>query len=438
MEKVFEIQITDLKEKILNSSDLKKVELLEELGFLLIQHTNSRKEGLQCFFEILEEPYAKNNPKILTKIHYKIGHFFSSKFYDLENSLKHLFKSLKLAQETNDKKIEAATSSRIGINYTELKDYDGAINYLKNAIDCFNEIGEKEKTSYPLVSLGRIYIEIGDYEKALEITKSAFELAKNINDEKQLGTCLGNLGLIYFRLKNSQKAFSNYSSSLKIYRKINFQLGIASVLDNLGDFYQNEGNLAKALQSYEEALKIAEANDFVRLKRTLYRSLAKLYKKELNFEKALSFSEKLIEVKNKIFSEELAHRIAEQKINFEFEQKEKEKEIYRLKNIELVKLNEELEKTQEMLIETERLKMFFAMVITANHELNQPLSVLMGNIELLQCTANDKLSSKEKQCLERAIEATKNCSDILVKLRNIKEPKYKKYMDNLEMVDLNF
>ncbi|KAA3604635.1 MAG: hypothetical protein DWQ06_04115 [Calditrichaeota bacterium] len=435
MKNTLELEIIDLKEKISDSSDLKKIELLEELGLLLNENSLNPQEAIDCFLEILKTPYAQKHKNILAKTYYIIGFIFSTKLFDYAKSLKYLFESIKLARDANDKYTEGSALVKIGIDYINLKDYDEAIKHLTTSVKCFQDIDLK-KTSYPLASLGRVYIEIKNYEKALEFTKAAYEIAKKQNDPKQTGSYLANLGVISFDLGKTNEALSYYLESLKIYRKINFPIGMAGTLDNLADYYQSEGMIEKAFECYEEALEIAETNNFLGITKTLYESLAKLHKKEKNFEEALEFTEKLIDVKNRLFSEEMANKIGKLKIHFELEQKETENEIYKLRNVELVKLNDELHKAQEMLIESEKLKMFYAMVVTTNHELNQPLSVILGNLDLLRITANKKFSERETESLNNVYQATVKCCEILEKLRDIKTPKYKTYLQDVKMIDL--
>ncbi|MCD4817609.1 MAG: PAS domain-containing sensor histidine kinase, partial [Candidatus Cloacimonetes bacterium] len=66
--------------------------------------------------------------------------------------------------------------------------------------------------------------------------------------------------------------------------------------------------------------------------------------KQANYQKAYEYFKLYSEVKDSIFNEESSNKIAEMQTKYETEKKEKEAEISRLKNIELISANEQLEK----------------------------------------------------------------------------------------------
>lgn len=95
--------------------------------------------------------------------------------------------------------------------------------------------------------------------------------------------------------------------------------------------------------------------------------------------------------------------------------------------------------TQKMLIEIEKVKTYAATVLTANHEIKQPLTL----INLSLTAINRELNKDEirKDVLKKRIEfidgATKEIIKILSKLSEIKKPVITDYINNLKMVDIN-
>jgi len=91
-----------------------------------------------------------------------------------------------------------------------------------------------------------------------------------------------------------------------------------------------------------------------------------------------------------------------------------------------------------LLIELEKIKTFAATVLTANHEIKQPLTL----INLSTSAIKRELKKEEfsnKAILKRVgfIEtATKEIIEILDKLSSIKKPVFTEYLNNLNMVDL--
>lgn len=95
--------------------------------------------------------------------------------------------------------------------------------------------------------------------------------------------------------------------------------------------------------------------------------------------------------------------------------------------------------TNKFLIEIEKINIFAATVLTANHEIKQPLTLIN-----LSITAIRRELSKEELNLEsiekrvKFIEtATKEIISVLEKLTSIKKPIFTEYINNLKMIDIN-
>ncbi len=95
--------------------------------------------------------------------------------------------------------------------------------------------------------------------------------------------------------------------------------------------------------------------------------------------------------------------------------------------------------TNKFLIEIEKINTFAATVLTANHEIKQPLTLIN-----LSTTAIRRELSKEELNLEsiekrvKFIEtATKEIIAVLEKLTSIKKPVFTEYINNLKMIDIN-
>lgn len=99
---------------------------------------------------------------------------------------------------------------------------------------------------------------------------------------------------------------------------------------------------------------------------------------------------------------------------------------------------EEKKKLQEVLIKRKEMDTFHALVITANHEINQPLTVLSGNLELLEIMLKEKTSEKVTHSIKSAQTAAGKISKILKKLRSIEKPEYIDYYKKRMMININF
>ena len=96
---------------------------------------------------------------------------------------------------------------------------------------------------------------------------------------------------------------------------------------------------------------------------------------------------------------------------------------------------QKLSETQNEIIELEKKNSVLAMAITANHEINQPLMVIKGNIEMLEIQLAS-IESKHQKYLNRIHQSVERISDILERFKNINKVKVKDYAENNDMIDL--
>ena len=94
---------------------------------------------------------------------------------------------------------------------------------------------------------------------------------------------------------------------------------------------------------------------------------------------------------------------------------------------------------KKQVIESKKKEVLLAAVVTANHEINQPLTVILGNIEMLF----SKLRNRENlsdDYLDRKLESMINSIDkikiIVKKFTSVKDIYIKEYMVNTKMSDL--
>ena len=116
-----------------------------------------------------------------------------------------------------------------------------------------------------------------------------------------------------------------------------------------------------------------------------------------------------------------------------------EKEQLILQKIdELEVANSELKILKEKEIEAEQLRAINALVVTQNHEMNQPLSIVIGGIDLISMMyeSNKDVSFKELESqFEKIRLSARKIADLVKKTREIKEVKMKDYVHGTDMLD---
>lgn len=95
--------------------------------------------------------------------------------------------------------------------------------------------------------------------------------------------------------------------------------------------------------------------------------------------------------------------------------------------------------TNKFLIEIEKVNTFAATVLTANHEIKQPLTLInLSTTAIRRELAKEQLNLEAIEKRVKFIEsATKEIIAVLEKLTSIKKPVFTDYLNNLKMIDIN-
>lgn len=97
------------------------------------------------------------------------------------------------------------------------------------------------------------------------------------------------------------------------------------------------------------------------------------------------------------------------------------------------KAYQELKDTQNRLIKLEKKNAVLAMAITANHEVNQPLTIIKGNLEILHSKVEQESNKKYFLRIEESIQRIENLLKIF---RNIDDVKMTDYTEGTSMIDI--
>ena len=119
--------------------------------------------------------------------------------------------------------------------------------------------------------------------------------------------------------------------------------------------------------------------------------------------------------------------------------KAKEDMINKLKVVinQLEETNRKFNEAQKEIIAIEKSNTVLATIVAANHELNQPLMILQGNLDLLKYKIPNDILVQNNKYFKKMDEALARIVKILEKFQNIKDVEFVKYSDNTMMLDIN-
>lgn len=298
-------------------------------------------------------------------------------------SLENLFKSLGLYRRLGDREAEARTLNVIGLVYNKLGDFGNALEYLLQALPLHQELGDRVSEYRCRGNLGIIYAEHGnyttaleyydtclayeqsngdargqcrafnnigvtytlmkDYSRALESLMQGLVLLRKTDDKNGIGMALCNIAEAYIVLEDYNQAYVYATESLAIRENIGDKAGIAGSLICLGDLLTRTEQYNDALDYLQRALQYSRELDTAVSQYTTHEKLYVLYRKTGDTASALEHLEQFHAIRQRIYNDDNNRKLSALQTIHQVEAAKKEAEIHRLRNVELIGINEQLQ-----------------------------------------------------------------------------------------------
>ncbi|MBN1969105.1 MAG: tetratricopeptide repeat protein [Candidatus Delongbacteria bacterium] len=401
-------------EILYNSSDYRKAITLYEKSLDLKQFNfDSYNMIALCYRELADftnsikyfqtaYDIVKSNDNIMLKCQllYNLATVYDSieKYDDAEKILNEIIDLMKWSDKNSE--YFGMTYSTLSAIMRKIGRRERAYEYICKAIDIFDSQNLKSRLLFAYNNLGLLN-KSENYLASIEIFKKALTLAEELGDKRMVGVCLGNIAAAYREGKDFITAEKFILKSLNIF-------------DNL----ENKKYLIQ-----------------------IYRQLAILKMEQNDAKSTYEYFLKYIELYSEISNEKKNKEVELLKLKFETQKAEDEKEIFRLKNIELKNAVKLLEKANcdlkifnEKNIELERKNSVLAMSVTANHEINQPLATILGSISILSESLNSKLDNKELEMFNRIKKSAQNIANILKTYGEGRDFSFEDYYNKIKMI----
>ncbi|MGQ9806773.1 MAG: tetratricopeptide repeat-containing sensor histidine kinase [Chlorobiales bacterium] len=327
----------------------------------------------------------------LGRAHDRIGNYSLA----LEIHLKALdYLKVDYLKGKGDSKELAQVYSQIGAVHLHLNNFEKAIDCYFKALDVYDKQGNAKALSSIYNNLGVIFRKNGSYDEALGYLKKSLALAESQNEPTAVAYPLYHIGNVEKLKGNLKEAQACFQRGLKLLEGATDKYIICSHLSGIANVLYESGDFKKAILYHQKALKLGEESSAKEIIYEAHEGLYHCYKKQKKFSNALYHHECFLKVREEVFSEQSDKRIRTMQFEYDYKAAEQEAEIYRLKNIELVKANE--------------LKNEFLAI--AAHDLKSPLQTIMGFAELIK----EKLDRAE--LVSRQAESIFNASKRMLKL----------------------
>lgn len=252
-----------------------------------------------------------------------------------DQSLKYFFKSLEIKTNIDTNGSIYSTYNNIGTVYHEIDKYDQALEYYNKAVDACQENDNLLEIPNLLLNIGLLYKEKEDMEMALIYYEKSLVLSDKYGLKGEKGKGLLLIGSIYYELEGYEKAKLYNEESLDIFYAIKDKYNLTSALHNLGKTNYKIKNFKKAIYYLEESNEVSLLLNLKSKTSKNYKFLSLIYEELNEHNKSLIYFKNHITYKDSIYNEESHKRLI--KIQIEHEVKEKERDIEKLEQSEIVK-----------------------------------------------------------------------------------------------------
>ncbi len=444
--------------------------------------SNRFEDAIEFHYEVLQFAIEQEDVSLQARMYTGLG-ALHWQLREFEKSYEVLLKGKEACEATNDDEMLLNVLSNLALVQASINNYEQSLAYYRQAFALAEKLDDPDIIMTACLNLQGLYYNMGDYKRSRDFGEKGLKIARKEKNETAISGFVNNMGNIHTKLGEHEDALMCYQEALALlderYSKKNWlansYLNVGLALVNLKRHDEGEPYLLKAIQisklepklcqeslaraegnltdifihrnQYDEAEKILEKLipnldnlDLGKNRLHFMRSYAEILLKQKKYDKAFEIYNLALDKTIEQYDEKLAEELAKTQILFDHDIKVREANLLRQKNMELEKKNNELEealeslnKAHETIRELERRNTIYAMSVTTNHELSQPLMIIRGNLDML--INSDALDPKKQHhYIKRISEGIERIEKILLKYRTAERSTMDHYSENTPMV----
>jgi serine phosphatase RsbU (regulator of sigma subunit) len=283
------------------------------------------EESGNSFQKAIENYKIVKDNEGVAKTYLNIGNLFRQQG-NMIMALENYLNSLKFFEEEKNENMTAMLYQNIGIVYSEQKDSLKALTNFNKALEVFERIEDKQGMALVYNNLGNVYEGLGNFDSAIEYYSKSLNLFQAIDYLPMVALNYYNLGGLYLRKMNTDKAKEYFDLSLELYETMNYPPGIANCYNGLGSYYFYLKDYKQSIEYLEKAKEIARETELSTLTQSV-EYLSKSYAEAGQFKKAYENHVLFKKYNDSIFNENNEKTITALSMQYEFDKKEKIREL---------------------------------------------------------------------------------------------------------------
>lgn len=368
-------------------------------------------------------------------------------------------KALRISQENGERYSESNILNNIGLVYREMRQFDRFLEYLERALAIKQEIDDKPGMANVYNNIGSIHFHFKRFDEALKCLEQSYAISRELGDDMKMLFQARNLAHLNHNLGHTDEAIRILEEATEKSDQLGLVQLQARYRATLAEFLAKKGIHERAINLANQALSFIDQIDSLDAQMRIYWDCAGTFAACEEYRQSYECMRGYTGANEKLLDQKQNEKIAEMEVKFETEQRKRETELLREHNIELeaknqtietqrrnledfnhelIQMNEELNdrnrliteqkdqlqasfdklnQAQKEIVNLERKNAVLAMAVTANHEINQPLMVLKGNLDMLFMRLEDIKDEKTERYIQRIGEQITRITKILERYR---------------------
>ncbi|WP_082226508.1 tetratricopeptide repeat protein [Microscilla marina] len=240
----------------------------------------------------------------------------------------------------------------LGVFNYDLKNYDKSLRCYGRALEIFNccEPYNVDAESWCLLGLSTVYRAKSDTTQTWYYLHKAEQVSTLYNQWMQIAQVHYEMGHLLFEESKFEEAEDAFCESYQIREKYQFKPAMVSCLMAISDVKVQQNQPYEAMDCLQKALEIAtETNTRAKLYKC-HKKIAELYKSQQNYKEAYYHIELFYQIHSEIAGGETSSNLNMLEAKFTSEKVAREKEIHRLKHVELKHAHDAISKKNKEIL----------------------------------------------------------------------------------------
>ncbi|RZJ64966.1 MAG: hypothetical protein EOO45_17410 [Flavobacterium sp.] len=305
-----------MRKALLDRDEIGYADLLSQYG-MIMDNAARYRDSRQSYLEAEAIYRKKNNEKGLASILVRLG-VVEKRKANYDNSLAYFMQALELSTKNGDRTGILEARVVLSENYLSVNDFKSCLENLAIAEKIDRQLPSSNFSLNMFISYGYLYTQLKQYDKAIEYINQGLSRSNKPKYNGSKVTLLKQLGTAYFEKGDISRGIGTLKSALELAREIKNVMRQMTVLQQLANTY-TESSPDTAIKYLDQALEIAVGQKVYAQQTYILKKLGMLFKKKGDFPKALSLVERSYRISEEIYYRDMDRQISSLEKAYELE-----------------------------------------------------------------------------------------------------------------------